>query len=114
MALFYGSVVGIASGGTISQIAGYNVHTFDKVGLNTFTSTTNGYVEVLVVGGGAAGSAQTGGSGGGGGGSVLYTKVVRVSAGVAYTMNVGAGGINGNLGGDTFINLPTGTITALG
>jgi hypothetical protein len=112
MAFISGGRLGNATGGTISTISGYRVHTFDTVGLNTFTPTTNGLVEVLVVGGGAAGSAQTGGSGGGGGGSVLYTKVVRVSAGVAYTMNVGAGGINGNLGTDTVINLPTGTVTA--
>jgi hypothetical protein len=114
MALIYGSTVGIASGGTVSQIAGYNVHTFDKVGLNTFTSTTNGYVEVLVVGGGAAGSAQTGGSGGGGGGSVLYQRFIPVTAGVSYPVFVGAGGTNGNLGTDSTVNHAEGTITALG
>ena len=112
MAFISGGRLENATGGTISTINGYKVHIFDTVGLNTFTPTTNGLIEVLVVGGAAAGSAQTGGSGGGGGGSVLYQKIVRVSAGVAYTMSIGAGGIDGNVGGNTVIKLPTGTITA--
>ena len=114
MAFISGGRLESATGGTISTISGYKVHTFDTVGNNTFTPTTNGIIEVLVVGGGSAGSAQTGGSGGGGGGSVLYQKVVKVLAGVAYTMNIGAGGTNGNPGTDTVINLPIGTVTAYG
>jgi hypothetical protein len=114
MAFISGGRLESATGGTISTISGYKVHTFDTVGNNTFTPTTNGIIEVLVVGGGSAGSAQTGGSGGGGGGSVLYQNFISVLAGVAYTMNIGAGGTNGNPGTDTVINLPIGTVTAYG
>jgi hypothetical protein len=113
VAFISGGKINRATGGTISTIGGHILHTFNTVGLNTFIPTTDGTIEVLVVGGGAAGSAQTGGSGGGGGGSVLYQKLIKVNAGVAYTMNVGAGGTNGNLGTDSVINLPNQIITAL-
>jgi len=113
VAFISGGKINRATGGTISTIGGHILHTFNTVGLNTFIPTTDGTIEVLVVGGGGAGSAQTGGSGGGGGGSVLYQKLIKVNAGVAYTMNVGAGGTNGNLGTDSVINLPNQIITAL-
>jgi len=115
MAFISGSRV-TAIGGNVSQIEGYNVHTFDTVGLNTFVARGSGYVEVLVVGGGAGGSIQSGVSGGGGGGSVLYQRFIPVTAGVSYPVIVGAGGTNSNsgLGFDSVFNHAEGIITAYG
>ena len=46
-------------------------------------------VQVLVVGGGGGGG--FGGAGGGGGGGVSYSPAVAVTAGVTYSVVVGAG-----------------------
>ena len=85
-----------ASGGTISNIAGYTVHTFTTTG--TFIPNGTGTVEVLVVGGGGGYGGPpgvVGEVGGGGGGSVIYQKFVPVLGNVNYTMTVGLGGGRG-------------------
>jgi hypothetical protein len=89
MALIIGQKLISATGGTISNIAGYTVHTFTSSG--TFTPNQSGTVEVLVVGaGGSTGSASPfGPSGGGGGGSVVYRKFLPVGAGVSYSIQIG-------------------------
>jgi hypothetical protein len=76
-----------ATGGTITTITGYKVHTFTSSG--TFTATKSGTVEILIVAGGGNG-ANTGGGGGGGGG-VLHNTSKLLAAGT-YTVTVGAGG----------------------
>ena len=63
-----------ATGGTITEITGYKVHTFTTVGNDTFqiqsspTATVN--VEYLVVAGGAGGAEGVYGAGGGGAGGM--------------------------------------------
>jgi len=85
MSLILGAKVNAATGGSISSITGYIVHTFTSSA--TFTPTTTGFVESLVVGGGGGGGASgaTNGAGGGGAGATLYSKFVPVTAGVGYT-----------------------------
>ncbi len=76
-----------ATGGTITNVGGYRVHTFLSSG--TFTVTTGGNVEVLMVGGGGSGGGRHGGGGGGGG--VLYMPSVAVTSATAYPIVVGLG-----------------------
>ena len=90
----------VSTTGTHVQVSdsGYRTHSFMS-GTHTFTPTRSGYVEVLVVGGGGGGgSTVTGASsgGGGGGGGVLYSNAYYVTAGTAYIVTVGAGGL-GNI-----------------
>ena len=96
MSLILGAKVNSATGGTITNLAGYTVHTFTSSA--TFTPSTTGFVEALVVGGGAGGAGFTpanGGAGGGGAGATLYSKFVPVVAGVACTVTVGSLGPGG-------------------
>jgi hypothetical protein len=114
MSFIHGSIVQGAIGGTKSTINGYTVHTFTSSG--TFTPTTNGRVEVLVVGGGGGGGSPDGG--GGGGGSVLYQRFIPVLSSVAYTISVGTGGGqslgNGLSGSASTCTYNGGSITAPG
>ena len=84
MAFIHGPIVLRATGGSISTISGYTVHTFTSSG--TFIPTTTGNIEVLVVGAGGSSSP----AGAGGGGSAVYHKFIPVVAGVAYTVSVGS------------------------
>lgn len=84
-----------ATGGTVSDINGYRTHVFTSNG--TFTITSGGYVEVLVVaGGGAGGSNDLPGtstaSGGGGAGGLIYNQSYAVTP-QAITVTVGSGGL---------------------
>lgn len=80
---FYGS------GGVITRVGDYLVHTFTNANeVETFTVTGSGEVEVLLVGGGGGGGAY--GGGGGGGGQVVSNRVALVSQ--SYDISVGAGG----------------------
>ena len=110
------AIAGVAaSGGTVSNIAGYRVHTFTSSG--SFEVIGSGEVEYLVVAGGGGGS-----RGGGGAGGFLTGTGLAVTAGVTYTITVGAGssgasssGSRGSRGSNTTIS-GTGftTITAVG
>jgi hypothetical protein len=105
-----GAKINSATGGTISSIAGYVVHTFTSSG--TFTPNGSGPIEVLVVGSGGNGSSI---GGAGGGGSVLYRKFIPVVSGVGYTMSIGAAqspAANGTPGNPTTFNYNGGTIIA--
>ena len=84
------ATIGInATGGTVSNIAGYTVHTFTTSGSFQVTNGS-GEIEYLVVaGGGKGGDAGWGGGGGGAGG--LLQGNVSVSPGT-YTVTVGGGG----------------------
>jgi hypothetical protein len=91
-----------ATGGTVTNIAGYRVHTFDTVGTFNFTVTSGGAFEYLVIGGGGGGGgylcAGGGGAGGyrcsvpgessGGGASAESPLILPVGT---YTVTVGAG-----------------------
>jgi len=79
--------IGSATGGTITTVNGYKIHTFTSSG--TFTPATNGNVEVLVVAGGGGGGSDVGGGGGAGG--LIYNPSYQVSAGV-ITVTIGSGG----------------------
>ena len=77
-----------ATGGTVTTDGDYKIHTFTISG--TFTVTTGGDVEVLIVAGGGGGSA-----GGGGGGGLIHRDTFAVIPN-AYSIAVGAGGTGGN------------------
>jgi len=104
-----------ATGGTVTTVGGYRIHTFTSSG--TFTAGDSGAVDVLVVAGGGGGGSTYHGGGGGAGGfreSSAYT----VSP-TAYTITVGAGRPGGVAGlpGDTGIagnNSVFSNITSLG
>ena len=72
-----------ATGGTVTDIGGYRIHTFTTSG--TFTVGAGGNIEVLVV---------AGGGGGGGGGGIVYGST-SISAGQVIAVTVGTGGTGG-------------------
>ncbi len=74
-----------ATGGNITNIGGYRIHTFTSSG--TFTVTGSGNVEYLVVAGGGGGATYGGGGAGG-----MRTGTLAVTSG-NKTVTVGAGGI---------------------
>jgi len=88
-----------ATGGTVSNIAGYRVHTFTSSGSFTVTGGV-GTVEYLVVaGGGGAGFKESYGHnyiGAGGAGGFRTGTGFAVTSGTTYTVTVGAGGGAGN------------------
>ena len=76
----------VATGGTITTDSTYRYHTF--TGLGTFTISTSGFIDALVIsGGGTSGNA---GSGGGAGGVLTFTNQLIQPA--TYTVMIGAGG----------------------
>lgn len=85
---------GLGSGGDYTGDAnGFRYHIFTSSG--TFTATSSGAVEYLVIGGGGAGGYRTSAAniacGGGGAGGVLR-GATALSAG-DYTVTIGAGGV---------------------
>ena len=80
--IYAGTTYSIGQGPLASQITGSN-------GVYTFTSTTVGAVNSLVVGGGGAGGSIGGGGGGGGG---VLTPTLILAQGVTYSILVGRGG----------------------
>ena len=80
-----------ASGGTTSTYDYFRVHTFSSSG--TFTVSTAGYFDILLVGAGGSGgsiASTTGGGGGGGASGLVYQYAnVYMSAG-DYTVTVGS------------------------
>ena len=85
------ATIGIeATGGTVSNIAGYRVHTFTSTGTFTVVSGA-GTVEYLVVAGGGGGGSRHGGGGGAGG--FRTGTGYAVTAGNTYTVTVGSGGV---------------------
>lgn len=100
-----------ATGGTITDVGGYRIHTFTTSG--TFTVTGTGTVDVLVVaGGGGAGYSR---GGGGGAGGVIVSPGFSVSSG-AISVTVGAGGADNSSGGNgnNGSNSVFSTLTAIG
>ena len=109
MSILVGPVILSATGGTISAITGYTVHTFSSPGAATFTPSQNGNIEVLVVGGGGITD-----NGGGGGGAVFYKKLVSVTSGTPYPITVGSVGSPGGQGGISSCTFNNATIIAYG
>ena len=94
-----------ATGGTVSNIAGYRVHTFTSSGTFEVVSGA-GSVEYLVVAGGGGGG-QNGGGGGGAGG--LRTGTLSLTT-TSYTVTIGGGGGESSNGSNSIFS----TITAIG
>ena len=108
-----------ATGGTVTSISGYKVHTFLTSGIFTLEEAKT--VDYLIIAGGGSGGDDGGGGGGaggyrtsvsgqtsGGGGSAESS--LSLAAG-GYVIHVGGGGIGqngdrGNNGGDSFISHP--------
>lgn len=111
-----------ATGGIISYVNGYWVHTFTSSG--TFTPTQNlSNVEYLVVAGGGGGGGGGGGAGGyrssvvgelSGGNSTAESRL-SLTSGTNYTVTIGAGGAGsaGNAG-TSGANSVFGSITSIG
>jgi hypothetical protein len=99
-----------ATGGTITQSGGYTIHTFTSSG--TFTVTSGGDMEYLIVAGGGAGGYNHGGGGGGGG--VLTGTLYGLENG-SYTITRGAGGafVSAGTGGNGSNSTALG-LTAIG
>jgi prepilin-type N-terminal cleavage/methylation domain-containing protein len=103
----------VATGGAITSLGGYRIHTFTAS--STFTVTSGDNVEVLVVGGGGAGGSNNTSStgtaaGGGGAGGLIYSVYNTVSPG-AINVVVGSGGGITDMRGQ---NSSFGAITATG
>lgn len=101
-----------ASGGVITTIDGYKIHTFTVSSTFTPSLTKEGKVEVLVVGagGGGANYSPNPGGGGGGGGAVI-TGFLTIAKGTApFSVVVGTGGAVGFAGGSSLFS----TFTANG
>jgi hypothetical protein len=116
-----------ATGGVISKIDGYYVHTFTASG--TFTPTANlTDVEYLVIAGGAGGGGEASGGGGAGGyrssvigessgGGASAESTLSLTAATNYTVTVGAGGAGAagsNTRGTNGVNSTFSTITSTG
>lgn len=93
-----------ASGGTESTFVDsttgytYKVHSFTTVGDSTFTVSTGGYMDYLIVGGGGGGggvSGAAGNAGGGGGGGRVVINYNKLIAAGSYNVTVGFGGAGG-------------------
>lgn len=87
-----------ASGGSITQDSNFVYHAYYSNG--TFTVSSGGKIDVLVVAGGGGGGARGDkGGGGGGAGGLTYQTGVSVSPGVIdVTVGVGGGGGAGTRG----------------
>jgi hypothetical protein len=107
----YNSIGIIATGGTVTDVGVYRIHTFTSSG--DFTVTSGGEVEYLVIAGGGGGgsdSSTSGRYGGGGGGAGGYRcsvagelsggnsspeSLLNLTNGI-YTVTIGAGGAGGS------------------
>jgi len=109
-----------ATGGTITNITGYRVHSFTASG--TFTITCGGTTSVeyiVVAGGGSGGSSKVSWGGGGGGGAGGYLSgTTSATQGTGYSATVGAGGVaravSSNLAGANGGNSVFSSFTAIG
>jgi hypothetical protein len=77
-----------ATGGTITEVGGYRIHTFTSSGDFTVTSDSVEVDYLIVAGGGGAGRDQ---AGGGGAGGLIFKPSQTITSG-SYTVTIGAGG----------------------
>ena len=96
-----------ATGGTLTTVDGYRIHSFTSSG--DFVVSTTGVVEYLVIGGGGAGGFGHGGGGGAGG---YLSGFKHISVGT-HAIVIGAGGTGQSGGGDGNNTTALG-LTALG
>ena len=82
------STIPDATGGTITSVDGYIIHTFTSSGTFTITSPSKLLVDILCVGGGGGAGGYIGGGGGGG---VVTSLSTLLDAG-SFAITVGAGG----------------------
>jgi hypothetical protein len=84
----------LATGGTIVTSGGYKYHTFTSS--STFSVTTGGDIDVLVIGGGGGGGFESGNEtgAGGGAGNIAYQTGRTITSG-SYSVTIGAGGTCG-------------------
>ena len=80
----------MATGGTITTVGNYKIHTFLTSG--TFTPNKDGIVDYLVIAGGGSGGAGGWGAGGGGAGGLQTATGFAISNNNPITVTVGAGG----------------------
>lgn len=88
----------LATGGTVTTVGPYTIHTFTESG--TFTASAALTADILVVGGGGSGGGM---GGGGGGGAVIVSSGFSLGAG-SYTVTIGAGGIHSGNGYDAGVD----------
>ena len=114
-----------ASGGTITEVGNYRIHTFTSSGtlvVNTLSASGTSTIEYLIVaggGGGGGGQHNTTGGGGGGAGGVLEGSYNAALGSIAITVGAGGAGQTGSSGtrgpgSDSVIYAASGTLTALG
>lgn len=86
-----------ASGGVITTIDGYKIHTYTVSGTFTPSLTKEGKVEVLVVGAGGAGASNNPHGGGGGGGAVVtgFLNIAKGTAPISVVVGSGSSGTGG-------------------
>lgn len=96
----------VISGGTVSDVSGYRLHTFTTN--NTLTVYSATVVDFLLVGGGGGGGGNDI-AGGGGAGGVIYQTSYTVPTG-NYNIQIGLGGGAGSNGGNSVFH----TFTAIG
>ncbi|MFA6329260.1 MAG: glycine-rich domain-containing protein [Candidatus Micrarchaeia archaeon] len=101
-----------ATGGTITDIAGYRVHTFTSGGTFTITSGSGPFEILIVGGGGSYGNPGAWGGGMGGAGGVLMGTLTGLSG--SYSVVVGAGGTGGSNTGTQGSSSSFGSYTAYG
>lgn len=93
-----------ASGGVITTIDGYKIHTYTVSGTFTPSLTREGKVEVLVVGAGGAGANNNPHGGGGGGGQVVtgFLNIAKGTAPISVVVGSGSSGTGGSSYFSTF------------
>ncbi len=91
------SNMGGSTGGTITNVGGYRIHTFTASG--SFTVTGFSAVDYLVVGGGGAGSGVNSYGGAGGGGAGGFVPGSTSVTPQIYPITVGAGGATAGANG---------------
>jgi len=84
----------VVTGGTITTVGGYKIHTFTSSG--TLTFSRGGAVDYLVVAGGGSG----GGAGGGGAGGMFVGTIIASIGATTITIGAGASGPTTNLQGN--------------
>lgn len=85
-----------ASGGSVTTISGYKIHTFITSGTFTPAANAEGKVEYLVVGAGGAGSYAYAGAGGGGGDVKSgFLNISKGTAPMAVVVGSGSSGTGG-------------------
>jgi hypothetical protein len=98
-----------ATGGTITEVGGYKIHTFTGSGTFSVTAGSKSVEYLIVAGGGASGGRA---SGGGGAGGVLVGNFTATPS--TYSITVGGGGSGTNTLGGNGVNSSIDASVAVG